>query len=136
MLLVISGGRVVEAQSDALVAQLSAALLEFEAAMTWEATDEAWPDRRDQWVAQVSRARSTADIARGIGRLVGSMRDESVDDGFPWEWMNTPVNTVFTPAELARLLLEIERFTKWEATDDSWEEERPEWMDKLRNIAP
>lgn len=129
--------RVSVAQAPREVAQLSAALLEFEAAVKWDVVSQKWRAQREPWVVSVRKADTPADVAHDVAALEAAMTWESVQDSFRKrrDGWSRELTTAKSTAQVARLLLELEEATKWEAVSDSWRQARSGWVSRVERLS-
>jgi hypothetical protein len=96
--------------------RVAAALLQYEAAVTWEAVTPDWRRIRPGWLQQVGSAVQRSWRGRRAGWVAEAQSARS-------------------PGEVARLLLELEAVTLWSAVDGSWRNTRPGWVAELSAVA-
>ncbi|MBC8037683.1 MAG: hypothetical protein H7X89_10765 [Rhizobiales bacterium] len=116
---------------------VAAALMQFEAAVTWEAVSADWRGIRPGWLQQVAAAFNPTEVSTLMMHLEAAMTWEAVRP----EWRDrragwlAEAQAARAPAEVARLLLELEEVTLWSAVDGSWRETRPGWVAQLSAVS-
>jgi len=116
---------------------VAAALMQFEAAVTWDAMSADWRAIRPGWLQQVAGAFTASEVSLLMMQFEAALAWEAVQPG--WRdrragWV-AEAQSARGPAEVAQLLLELEDVTLWSAVDGSWREVRPGWVAQLSVIA-
>ena len=136
-LLAISIAFLLPGTADAQRTRVGAALLSFEANVSWSAVSADWRGLRPRWTQEVSELTSAADLGVLLLELESNIQWSAVSPewrGRRPSWVQE-ANATTSESEVAQLLLDLEGNTLWSAVDGRWRGIRPGWVAELQQIA-